>query len=91
LPSKARSWRMSDEYLARFQACADRAGLSLNRWGIRAMVQQADLEEAEAREQEQAIAERERVRSAAFPQGPKCPCVGIPSGGYCYRCNTKKW
>jgi hypothetical protein len=90
LPSKARSWRMSDEYLARFQACADRAGLSLNRWGIRAMVQQADLEEAEAREQEQAIAERERVRSAAFPQGP-AKCNHVVKGQWCYRCDKKKW
>lgn len=88
--SKPFSVRATTEQHARWKVRAVEGGTSLNKWILRALDDQAALEEAEKSEREEVIAERERVQKVAFPLGPN-KCRHVTVGQYCYRCNRKRW
>lgn len=90
--SRPHSIRFRDEDWEEIDALARIAGITPNKWVVRAARGQAELEKAENAEKAEAIAERERIRAAAFPQGEaKCPHKFVPKGNYCYECRLKKW
>jgi len=64
--------------------------MSRNRWAVRALDEKADEDEAAMQENAEAIAQREAMKSVAFPdQGAKCKHV--QKGFFCYQCGTTRW
>ena len=90
MSSKPFSVRATEAQHTRWKSCAAARSLSLNKWIVQALDDQAALEEAERSETAALRAERERLKKITFPQGPNV-CKHVSAGQWCYRCNRKRW
>lgn len=90
MPSKTTSVRFNVDEKEEWANWARSQSMTFNKWIVRACRGQYEMERAETKERDEAIAERERIQKAAYPLGDE-KCRHVVQGQWCYRCNKKRW